>query len=161
MAKISENMIPDINADWGLDASNNLPYSGEAVQEFIKRTLKQKYGYFHYDEIGNRYMVFADKDSYDLYNQDIFTRYSIKRQFAERIDMYFDMYGYQTNKVKLPNITGRPNWNYVKTHGLNALQKSTANIPQEDFLEFKNLFNNGTTLWHNPATFLDYSQNNR
>ena len=70
MAKISENMIPDINADWGLDASNNLPYSGEAVQEFIKRTLKQKYGYFHYDEIGNRYMVFADKDSYDLYAQD-------------------------------------------------------------------------------------------
>ena len=70
MAKISENMVPDINADWGKDASNGLPYSGEAVQEFIKRTLKQKYGYFHYDEIGNRYMVFADKDSYDLYNQD-------------------------------------------------------------------------------------------
>ena len=42
MAKISENMIPDINADWGLDASNNLPYSGEAVQEFIKRTLKHE-----------------------------------------------------------------------------------------------------------------------
>ena len=70
MAKISENMIPDINADWGLDASNGLPYSGEAVQEFIKRTLKQKYGYFHYDEVGNRYMVFADKNSYDLYSQD-------------------------------------------------------------------------------------------
>lgn len=70
MAKFSENMIPDINADWGLDASNNLPYSGEAVQEFIKRTLKQKYGYFHYDEIGNRYMVFADQDSYELYNKD-------------------------------------------------------------------------------------------
>lgn len=70
MAKISENMIPDINADWSLDASNNLPYSGEAVQEFIKRTFKQKYGYFHYDEIGNRYMVFADKDSYELYNKD-------------------------------------------------------------------------------------------
>ena len=70
MAKISENMIPDINADWGLDTSNNLPYSGEAVQEFIKRTFKQKYGYFHYDEIGSRYLVFADKDSYELYEKD-------------------------------------------------------------------------------------------
>jgi hypothetical protein len=98
---------------------------------------------------------------YDLMNSDIFTRYSIKAQFAERIDLYFDMYGYQTNKLKLPNITGRPNWNYVKTLGLNALQKSTANIPQEDLQEFKNIFNNGVTLWHNPATFLDYSQNNR
>lgn len=98
---------------------------------------------------------------YGYQNSDIFTSYSIKAQFAERIDLYFDMYGYQTNKLKLPNITGRPNWNYVKTLGLNALQKSTANIPQEDLLEFKNLFNNGITLWHNPATFLDYSQNNR
>jgi len=67
MAKISENMIPDINADWGLDASNNLPYSGEAVQEFIKRTLKQKYGYFHYDDSNNRYLVFADEESKDKY----------------------------------------------------------------------------------------------
>ena len=93
---------------------------------------------------------------YGLMNQDIFTRFSIKAQFAERIDLYFDMYGYQTNKLKLPNITGRPNWNYVKTLGLNALQKSTANIPQEDLQEFKNIFNNGVTLWHNPNTFLDY-----
>lgn len=98
---------------------------------------------------------------YDLYNQDIFTRYSIKYQFAERIDLYFDMYGYQTNKVKIPNITGRPNWNYVKTLGINVLQKSTSNVPQEDLQTFKNIFDNGVTLWHNPATFLDYSQNNR
>ena len=98
---------------------------------------------------------------YDLLNQDIFTRYSIKYQFAERIDMYFDMYGYQTNKLKVPNITGRPNWNYVKTLGANILQKTTSNVPQEDLQEFKNIFNNGVTLWHNPLTFLDYSQNNR
>lgn len=98
---------------------------------------------------------------YDLYNQDIFTRYSIKYQFAERIDMFFDMYGYQTNKLKVPNITGRPNWNYVKTLGANITGKATSNVPQEDLQEFKNIFNNGVTLWHNPNTFLDYSQNNR
>lgn len=45
--------------------------------------------------------------------------------------------------------------------GLNVLQKSTSNVPQEDLQEFKAIFNNGVTLWHNPATFLDYSQNNR
>lgn len=66
MAKISENKIPNISADWGLDSSNGLPYSGEAVQEFIKETFKSKFGYFHYDDSNNRYLVFADSDSKDL-----------------------------------------------------------------------------------------------
>ena len=127
----------------------------------IKQTMAQVQKTSMLPNTGNVGGSNATLLGYDLYNQDIFTRYSIKRQFAERIDMYFDMYGYQTNKVKLPNITGRPNWNYVKTMGLNILQKSTSNVPQEDLQEFKAIFNNGVTLWHNPATFLDYSQNNR
>lgn len=94
---------------------------------------------------------------YGYQNDDIFTRYTIKNQFARRIDKYFDMYGYATNELKLPNINNRPNWNYIKTLGLNII----AQIPQEDLQEIKNLFDNGITLWHNPATFLDYSQNNR
>ena len=104
------------------------------------------------------------KDStigYEYMNSDVFTRYSIKRQFAERIDLYFDMYGYQTNTLKLPNLNNRPNWNYVKTLGLNILQKTGSNVPQEDLQTFKDIFDEGVTLWHNPATFLDYSQNNR
>ena len=94
---------------------------------------------------------------YELFDKNIFTRYTIKYQFAERIDKYFDMYGYLTNKVKIPNINNRPNWNYVKTMGINLL----GDIPQEDLALLKTYFDNGITLWHNPATFLDYSQNNR
>lgn len=94
---------------------------------------------------------------YEMIDKNIFTRYTIKRQYAERIDKYFDMYGYLTNKIKVPNINNRPNWNYVKTIGCNI----TANIPQEDLLTIKNIFDNGVTLWHNTNTFLDYSQNNR
>lgn len=89
--------------------------------------------------------------------KNIFCRYSIKRQFAERIDKYFDMYGYMTNMLKLPNLNNRPNWNYVKCLGINII----AHIPQNDLQVIKNMFNTGVTLWHNPATFLDYSQNNR
>lgn len=98
---------------------------------------------------------------YGLMNDDIFTRYTIKYQFAERIDKYFDMYGYQTNMLKIPNLNNRPNWNYVKTLGINILPKTTSSVPQEDLQEYKFIFDNGVTLWHNPATFLDYSQNNR
>lgn len=94
---------------------------------------------------------------YSLNDKNIFTRYTIKKQFAERIDKYFDMYGYSTNTLKIPNLNNRPNWNYVKTIGINII----ADIPQEDLQTIKNIFDNGVTLWHKPSTFLDYSQNNR
>lgn len=94
---------------------------------------------------------------YELADKNIFTRYTIKSQFAKRIDKFFDMYGYLTNEVKVPNLNNRPNWNYVKTIGANII----ADIPQNDLQTLKNLFDNGITLWHNTNTFLDYSQNNR
>lgn len=39
MAKISNNTIPNLNEDWGLDSRNGYPYSGASVQEFIKKYL--------------------------------------------------------------------------------------------------------------------------
>ena len=83
--------------------------------------------------------------------------FNIKRQFAERIDKFWDCYGYQTNIVKIPNTHNRPNWNYVKTEGANII----GNFPQEDLQTLKSIFDSGVTLWHNSSTFLDYSQNNR
>ena len=94
---------------------------------------------------------------YNMFDKNIFTRYTIKREFAERLDKYFDMYGYTINELKNININSRPNWNYIKTQGANIL----GNIPQFDLQTIKEMFDNGITFWHNPATFLDYSQNNR
>ena len=94
---------------------------------------------------------------YGLINDNIFNYYTIRRQFAEKIDKYFDMYGYKTNTLKIPNLNNRPNWNYVKTINANLV----GNIPQNDLLTIKSFFDNGITLWHNPSTYLDYSQNNR
>lgn len=39
MAKISKNDIQSLQDDWGLDARNGFPYSGRAVQSFIKKYL--------------------------------------------------------------------------------------------------------------------------
>lgn len=94
---------------------------------------------------------------YSLMDDNIFTRYNIKYQFAKRIDDYFSMYGYQTNELKVPNISNRPYWNYVKTQGINI----TGNIPNEDLEIIKALFNSGITLWHTTQYFLDYSKNNK
>jgi hypothetical protein len=66
------------------------------------------------------------------------------------------MFGYKVNRMKVPNITGRQNWNFVRTTGCNVI----ATIPQNDLQAIKTMFDDGVTLWHNPATFQDYSQNN-
>lgn len=89
-------------------------------------------------------------------NTFYFYKMSIKQEYAKIIDDFFTMYGYKLNCVKIPNIKGRPNWNYVKTIDCNI----TGNIPQMDLLQIKHIFDNGVTFWHNPVTFLDYSQNN-
>lgn len=81
---------------------------------------------------------------------------SIKAEYARCCDEFLSQYGYKTNRVKIPNITGRRNWNYVKTVGCYI----EADMPQDDLAEIKSMFDKGITLWHNPATFADYSQNN-
>ena len=83
-------------------------------------------------------------------------RMGITQEYAKIIDNYFSMYGYKINTMKVPNITGRTNWNYVKTIGANI----EGDIPESDINELKDIFNSGVTLWHNTSTYLDYSQSN-
>lgn len=44
MAKVSENNIESYEQDWGNDPKTNLPFSGKAVQKFIKDELNKKLG---------------------------------------------------------------------------------------------------------------------
>ena len=80
----------------------------------------------------------------------------IREEYARIIDRYFDMFGYKVNSVKIPNITGRTNWNFVKTIECNF----EGDIPQLYLQQIKQIFNNGITLWHNPTTMYDYTQSN-
>lgn len=91
-----------------------------------------------------------------LRSQFTFIPMSIKPEYARCIDEFWSQFGYKCNRVKVPNITGRRNWNYVKTVGCYI----EADIPQDDLAEIKSMFDKGITLWHNPATFADYSQVN-
>lgn len=84
-------------------------------------------------------------------------RMSIKQEFAKIIDKYMDLYGYKVNEVKIPNLSSRPYWNYIKTINCNI----EGHIPQKDLQEIKNLFNNGITLWHTTGGFLNYNLDNR
>lgn len=83
-------------------------------------------------------------------------KYSIRDEYAKIIDDYFTMFGYKVATLKVPELHSRRNWNYIKTIDINII----GDIPQADLQEIKSLFNNGITLWHDPNTFLDYSQSN-
>lgn len=86
-----------------------------------------------------------------------FYKKSINSEFARIIDDFFSKFGYKINRLKIPNITGRANWNYVKT--IEAIVESET-VPEKYLNEFKQMLNNGVTFWHNFATFKDYSQTN-
>lgn len=81
----------------------------------------------------------------------------IRPEFARIIDDYFNMFGYATHRVKVPNITGRPYWNYVKTQGIVL---DVANAPQPYIQKIINCFNRGITFWHNPANVGRYDLDN-
>jgi hypothetical protein len=68
----------------------------------------------------------------------------IKDEYINKLQDFFNMYGYKLNEVKIPNFHTRQYWNYVQTKNCNI----TANINNEDLIELKNIFNNGITLWH-------------
>lgn len=75
---------------------------------------------------------------------------------AQIIDEFFDKYGYQTNRLKVPNISGRPQWNYVKTKDCEIV----GNIPALTKTSIIDIFNNGITFWKNGDNIGNYSLNN-
>lgn len=82
---------------------------------------------------------------------------TIRRDNARTIDDFFTMYGYQTNKVKLPNVYSRPYFNYIQTIDINIV----GGIPSDDMRQLKAVYNKGVTLWKPHAVVGDYSVDNR
>lgn len=81
---------------------------------------------------------------------------AILPEIAATIDDYFDMYGYATNRMKVPNMTGRESWNYVKTNNVII----SGSVPVDSMTVIKNMFNNGVRFWHGDFVG-DYSRSNR
>lgn len=69
--------------------------------------------------------------------------YRIQGQFARIIDDFFSMFGYKTNRLKVPNRNGRKAWNYVKTCGC-AL---TGSAPADVTAALVQIYDRGITFW--------------
>lgn len=82
---------------------------------------------------------------------------SIKPEFVDIIDNYFDMFGYATNRLKVPNRNVRPHWCFTQTAGCNI----KGEMPQTDINQVINIYNKGITFWKNPDEIGNYSLDNR
>lgn len=69
--------------------------------------------------------------------------YRIQGQFARIIDDFFSMYGYKTNRLKVPNRNGRKAWNYVKTCGCTL----TGSAPADVTASLVQIYDKGITFW--------------
>ena len=80
----------------------------------------------------------------------------ITKEYAEKIDDFFTMYGYKINKVEIPNIKSRKNHNYIKTIGCHI-----TGVDQEIYAKaIEQMFDNGITFWHNTQNFGNYNVDN-
>ena len=89
-------------------------------------------------------------------NKFYFIKMSIKSEYAQIIDKYFDMFGYKVNLVKVPNKNHRARWWYTKTIDVNI----DGDIPNNDMQKIKNCYNNGITFWKNASEIQNYSLSN-
>ena len=82
--------------------------------------------------------------------------WTVLPQDAERIDKFFDMYGYAVNTVKIPNRNFRPHWNYVQTSGLEMIPS----CPTSDAEMIKKIYEAGITFWNNGDEIGNYTLDN-
>lgn len=87
-----------------------------------------------------------------------FSQCHCQEQFLACIDDYFDVEGYATKRVKVPNTTVRPHWCYTKTIGCNAVGQD---VPANMMEQIISVFDRGVTVWKSLADVGNYSLDNR
>lgn len=68
----------------------------------------------------------------------------IRPEYAKKIDDFFTRFGYRVDELKVPELTSRESFNYVKTKECDP----SGNAPDEALRAVANMFNSGVTLWH-------------
>lgn len=68
----------------------------------------------------------------------------ISDEYVNILQDYFQKYGYKVNRVETPNLHTRESWDYIRTIGCNL----KGSINNDSLQIIKDIFNNGTTVWH-------------
>lgn len=82
----------------------------------------------------------------------------LKKEYVQQIDDYFSRYGYKINEVKLPNIYGRQNFNFIEIGKDDCI--GYGSLPSKYMEEINNICRQGVTIWHNHDNLGNYNINN-
>ena len=77
-------------------------------------------------------------------------------EYIQKAKQVFNVRGYATNLVELPNLHTRKSWNYIQTVKCNIVSHD---IDVMDLERIKQCFDNGITLWHT-KDIANYTLNN-
>lgn len=83
-------------------------------------------------------------------------RMTVRKEYARMIDEYFSAYGYACGRVKTPNISARPIWNFTKTQGCCVV----GNAPAMALKNIASIFDHGVRFWNDPNDIGNYAQIN-
>ena len=112
----------DKHVDWGNYELSGETYEvvGSSVQNFIKDTFEQKWGFMAKDKTKNLYMVFADEENYNKYLEDPQEHADLKLAEFESYSNYYMEFnlanGTKTNNAILKGDTGNYISFYVDTY---------------------------------------------
>ena len=98
----------------------------------------------------------------NLYDPIVY-EFSIKQEYARIIDDYFSSFGYKVNRIKVPNQTGRENWNFVQigdSENIGYSVNNTQCVPAKSMDIINSIYRNGVTIWHNHTNLGNYSLSN-
>lgn len=96
-----------------------------------------------------------------------FKKMQITKESAIQVDNFFSMFGYSTQRVKVPNIvdydTCRPSYNYLKCSNISVdwdIRPDGASVPHKYMKKIYEIYNSGITFWKNPNLVGHYEQPN-
>lgn len=81
--------------------------------------------------------------AHDMFGYSFYTM-GIKPEYARIIDDYFTRYGYKVNEYKVPELSSRTRFNYVKTNDCNIV----GDAPNEALELLSRMYDSGVTIWH-------------
>lgn len=86
------------------------------------------------------------------------SKQTIRSEYARIIDEYFSKYGYKINRLKLPNINTRKEWNYIQI--ADGESWCYGGIPTQYVSMLNDIATKGVTIWHDHDHIGNYDLDN-
>lgn len=87
---------------------------------------------------------------------------NVRAEYAKQIDDWFNLFGYKTNRLKIPNQTGRRYWNFVQIAPGEDIgfTNNVISVPSQSMEIINKAYQTGTTIWHSHDNIGNYNLDN-